>query len=98
MKNIARLLLATLAVTAIASCAEPPPPPPPPPPPVVEPPPPPPKPVIPAYEPTGDFAEIKKGAAAGIDENTALAKATSTEAELDAAIAALEAAAAAKKK
>ena len=96
MKNIARLLLATLAVTAIASCAEPPPPPPPPPPPVVEPPPPPPKPVIPAYEPTGDFAEIKKGAAAGIDENTALAKATSTEAELDAAIAALEAAAAAK--
>jgi hypothetical protein len=97
MKNIARLLLATLAVTAIASCAEPPPPPPPPPPPVVEPPPPP-KPVIPAYEPTGDFAEIKKGAAAGIDENTALAKATSTEAELDAAIAALEAAAAAKKK
>jgi hypothetical protein len=97
MKNIARLLLATLAVTAIASCAEPPPPPPPPPPPVVEPPPPP-KPVIPAYEPTGDFADIKKGAAAGIDENTALAKATSTEAELDAAIAALEAAAAAKKK
>jgi hypothetical protein len=99
MKNIARLLLATLAVTAIASCAEPPPPPAiVTPPPVVEPPPPPPKPVIPAYEPTGDFAEIKKGAAAGIDENTALAKATSTEAELDAAIAALEAAAAAKKK
>jgi hypothetical protein len=64
---------------------------------VVEPPPPP-KPVIPAYEPTGDFADLKKGAAAGIDENNALAKATTTEAELDAAIAALEAAAASKKK
>jgi len=97
MKNIARLLLATLAVTAISACEAPPPPPPPPPPPVVEPPPPP-KPVIPAYEPTGDFADLKKGAAAGIDENNALAKATTTEAELDAAIAALEAAAAAKKK
>ena len=97
MKNIARLLLATLAVTAISACEAPPPPPPPPPPPVVEPPPPP-KPVIPAYEPTGDFADLKKGAAAGIDENNALAKATTTEAELDAAIAALEAAAASKKK
>ena len=88
MKNIARALLATLAVTAIAAC-EAPPPPPPPPPPVVEAPPPPPKPVIPAYEPTGDFAEIKKGAAAGIDENNALAKATAVEGELDTAIKAL---------
>jgi hypothetical protein len=96
MKNIARALLATLAVTAIAACEAPPPPPPPPPPPVAEPPPPPPKPVIPAYEPTGEFAEIKKGAAAGIDENNALAKATAVEAELDTAIKALEEAKAAK--
>ena len=48
--------------------------------------------------PTGEFAELKKGAAAGIDENTAAAKAAETEAALDAAIAKLEADAAAKKK
>ncbi len=91
MKNIARALLAALAVTAIAACEEPPPPPPPPPPPAVEPPPPPPAPTIPAYEPTGDGADLKKAAAAGIDENNALAKATETETALDAAIAELEA-------
>jgi hypothetical protein len=90
MKNITRALLATLAVTAIAACSEPPPPPPPPPPPVAEPPPPPPKPVIPAYEPTGDLADIKKAAAAGIDENNAAAKADALATELDGAIKALE--------
>ena len=97
MKNITRALLATLAVTAIAACSEPPPPPPPPPPPVVEPPPPP-KPVIPAYEPTGDMADIKKAAAAGIDENNAAAKADALATELDGAIKTLEDAKAAKKK
>ena len=88
MINSARLLLAALAVTTFAACPA-----------VVEvKPPEPAKPIIPAYEPTGEFAELKKGAAAGIDENTAAAKAAETEAALAAAIAKLEADAAAKKK
>jgi len=99
MINSARLLLAALAVTTFAACpADPPPPPPPVAPPVEVKPPEPVKPVIPAYEPTGEFADLKKGAAAGIDENTAAAKAAETETALDAAIAELEAKAAAKKK
>jgi hypothetical protein len=65
---------------------------------VAEPPPPPPKPVIPAYEPIGDMADIKKAAAAGIDENNAAARADALAAELDGAIKALENAKAAKKK
>jgi hypothetical protein len=98
MKNIARLLVAgRAAATLAAGPSEPPPPPPPPPPPAEPPPPPPPpKPVIPAYEPTGEFAELKKGAAAGIDENNAAAKATELEGTLDKAITDLEAAKAAK--
>jgi hypothetical protein len=90
MNTISRLLLAVAAVSAIAACSDPPPPPPPPPPPV-EVKPEPPKPVLAAYEPTGEFAEIKKGAAAGIDENTAAAKAAEVETALDTAIAELEA-------
>ena len=98
MKNLSSLLVAAIAATALAACpSEPPPPPPPPPPPKVEePPPPPPKPVIPAYEPTGDFADLKKGAAAGIDDTNAAAKATELEGNLDKAITDLEAAKAAK--
>jgi hypothetical protein len=61
---------------------------------------PPPKPVIPAYAPTGDMAEIMKAAAAGIDETNAMAKATELETAIDAATKELEAkkAAAPKKK
>jgi hypothetical protein len=61
---------------------------------------PPPKPVIPAYEPTGDMADLKKAAAAGIDENNAMAKATELETAIDAATKDMEAkkAAAPKKK
>jgi len=98
MINSARLLLAALAVSTFAACPADPPPPPPVVPPVEVKPPEPVKPVIPAYEPTGEFAEQKKAAAAGIDENTAAAKAAETETALDAAIAELEAKAAAKKK
>ena len=93
MKKLSIALLAAFALAASACPADPPPPPPPvieaPPPP--PPPPPPPAVVIPAYEPTGEFAELKKGAAAGIDETNAAVKAAETEAALDAAIAALEA-------
>lgn len=98
MINSARLLLAALAVSTFAACPADPPPPPPVVPPVEVKPPEPVKPVIPAYEPMGEFADLKKGAAAGIDENTAAAKAAETETVLDAAIAELEAKAAAKKK
>jgi hypothetical protein len=91
MTTISRLLLAVAAVSAIAACSDPPPPPPPPPPPVEVKPVEPPKPVLAAYEPTGEFAEIKKAAAAGIDENTAAAKAAEVETALDTAITELEA-------
>ena len=91
MITTARLLLAVAAVSAISACSEPPPPPPPPPPPVEVKPPEPPKPVLAAYEPTGEGAETKKAGAAGIDENTAAAKAAEVETALDAAIAELEA-------
>jgi hypothetical protein len=93
MKKISFLLVAAVAVASLTACPSEPPPPPPPP--KVEeppPPPPPPKPTIPAYEPTGDFADLKKGAAAGIDENNAAAKATELEGNLDKAIGDLEAA------
>ncbi len=96
MKKLSIALLAAFALAAAACPAEPPPPPPEPVKPVepikpVEPPPPP-KPVIPAYEPTGEHADLKKAAAAGIDENTAVMKAAETEAKIDQAIATLEAA------
>jgi hypothetical protein len=97
MKNLSSLLLAAATAAVLAACpSEPPPPPPPPPPPVEVKPPEPPKPVIPAYEPTGDFADLKKGAAAGIDDTNAAAKATELEGNLDKAITDLEAAKAAK--
>lgn len=98
MITTARLLLAVAAMSAITACSEPPPPPPPPPPPVEVKPPEPPKPVLAAYEPTGEFADIKKAAAAGIDENTAAAKAAEVETALDTAITELEAKAKAPKK
>lgn len=91
MKKISLALLAAFAITAVG-CD--PPPPPPPPEPVKAPEPPPPPPVaetLPAYEPTGEHADLKKGAAAGIDDKNALAKATETEAALDTAIADLKA-------
>jgi hypothetical protein len=112
MKNLSSLLVAAIAATVLAACPSEPPPPPPPPPPPAEPtppppppppppaeptpPPPPPKPVIPAYEPTGEFADLKKGAAAGIDDTNAAAKATELEGNIDKAITELEAAKAAK--
>jgi hypothetical protein len=93
MITTARLLLAAVAVSALAACpAEPPPPPPLPlPPPVEVKPVDPPKPVLAPYEPAGEFADIKKAAAAGIDENTAAAKAAEVETALDTAITELEA-------
>lgn len=92
MKKIALALLAVLSVSFVA-CEAPPPPPPPEPVKPVEPPPPPPPPavVIPDYAPSGDFADLKKGAAAGIDDKNAMAKASETETALNAAIATLEA-------
>ena len=89
-----KLTLALLAAFALAAAACPADPPPPPPEPVkVEPvkAPDPPKAVVPAYEPTGEFADLKKGAAAGIDETNAMIKAAETEGALDGAISALEA-------
>ncbi len=99
MKNLSRILVAAVATATLAACPSEPPPPPPPPPAAEPPPPPPPppKPVIPAYEPTGEFAELKKGAAAGIDDTNAAAKATELEGNLDKAITDLEAAKATKK-
>jgi hypothetical protein len=94
MITTARLLLAVAAMSAISACTEPPPPLPPPLPPVEVKPPEPPKPVLAAYEPTGEFADIKKAGAAGIDENTAAAKAAEVETALDTAITELEAKAA----
>ena len=95
MKKISIVLTALVALVATA-CPEAPPPPSPPPVEVKEPPPPPPPPppvveTLKAYEPTGEFADLKKGAAAGIDDKNAVLKAAETEAALDVAIAALEA-------
>ncbi len=91
MKKFSLAFLAAFAITAIG--CDPPPPPvvpepvkvpePPTPPPVVE--------TLPAYAPTGEHADLKMGAAAGIDDKNALAKATETEAALDTAIADLKA-------
>jgi hypothetical protein len=55
---------------------------------------PPPPVVIPAYEPTGDMADLKKAAAAGIDDKNGAAKAAELDAQLEAAIKDLEAKAA----
>lgn len=98
MKNLSSLLVAAVAATVLAACPSEPPPPPAEvkPPPAEVKPPEPPKPVIPAYEPTGEGADLKKAAAAGIDENNAAAKATELEGNLDKAITDLEAAKAAK--
>ena len=94
MKKLSLALLAAFALAAAACPADPPPP--------VEPPKPvepikpvdvpvvPVKAVIPPYEPAGEFADLKKGTAAGIDENNALIKAAETEGALDGAITALE--------
>ena len=91
MKKLTLVLAAAIALAATACPADPPPPPPPPPE-VKEPPPPPPppEPTLPAYEPTGEFADLKKGAAAGIDDKNAVMKAAETEAAIDVAIKALE--------
>ena len=59
---------------------------------------PPEKPAIPAYAPMGEDADLKKGAAAGIDETNADAKAGELEKALDESIAKLEAAKAAPAK
>lgn len=98
MKKISIVLTALVAL--VATACEAPPPPPPPPVEVKEPPPPPPPPVVEglkAYEPTGEFADLKKGAAAGIDDKNAVMKAAETEAALDVAIKTLEDAKAKKK-
>jgi hypothetical protein len=91
-KIISRLLLAALVaapVMAVAGCPaeepkkeEAPPPPPPPPPP----------PTIPDYNPEGEHADLKREGAAGIDANNAAARAAEAEANLDKAIAEIEAA------
>lgn len=60
------------------------------------PPPPPPKVEIPAYEPSGDFAEVKKAAAEGLNEDNAVDRARSLEAKLNAALAELKPKAAAE--
>ncbi len=92
MKKISLALMAAFALASLVACPADPPPPPPEVKVVVPPPPPPPMPMVPAYEPTGEFADLKKGAAAGIDDKNAMAKAAETEATLDAAITMLEAA------
>ena len=46
--------------------------------------------IVPPYNPTGDHADLKKEAAAGITKENAEAKANELESELDKAIAKLE--------
>lgn len=91
MKKLSLALLAAFALAATACPADPPPPPPEPVKVPEPPPPPPPVETLPAYAPTGEHADLKMGAAAGIDDKNALAKATETEAALDTAIADLKA-------
>ncbi|MDP2343684.1 MAG: hypothetical protein Q8O67_22180 [Deltaproteobacteria bacterium] len=93
MKKLTLALLAAFALAAAACPTDPPPPPPEPVKPIEPVKPvevPVAKPAIPAYEPAGEFADLKKAAAAGIDENNAMIKAAETEGALDGAITALE--------
>lgn len=57
------------------------------------PPPPPPKIEIPEYAPTGEFAEVKKEAASGIDDKNAMDRANALEVKLDSALAEIKPAA-----
>lgn len=87
MNTMSKLALAGAFGLTLAACAEEKPAEPPPPPPPAEPA----KPEIPAYEPTGDMADLKKAAAEGITGDNAEAQAKALEDELNADVKALEA-------
>jgi hypothetical protein len=84
MKKLTLLGSALMMTAGLMGCPEDPPPPPP------EPEEKPEEVIIPPYNPTGDHADLKKEAAAGINKDNAEAKATEIEGALDSAIADLE--------
>jgi hypothetical protein len=89
MKKITSMALAAVFATGLLGCTEDAPAPEPTPEPIAEPA----KPAaaeVPAYEPTGDHAAVKKAAAEGITADNAPSTATELEAELQRQIAALE--------